>query len=34
MMKKNLLILTRIGKEKLEDCVDIVDKKINENLLI
>ena len=30
MMKKNLLTLTRTGKEKPEDRVDIADRKIDE----
>ena len=29
-MRKNLPTLTKIGKEKPEDCVDIADKKIDE----
>ena len=30
MMRKNLLILTKIGKKKPEDHIDIADKKIDE----
>ena len=29
-MRKNLSTLTKIGKKKPENCVDIVDKKIDE----
>ena len=28
-MRKNLSTLTRIGKKKPEDCVNIADRKIN-----
>ena len=29
-MRKNFLILTRTGKKKSEDCIDIANKRIDE----